>query len=237
MRRIPSTELLDTDSGTPAEIAASLADLRMINRWFGGTETTVQLVEHSAQNGNAPGTHLPSDHGSPSSTRARFSLLEVASGSGYVPRVAKERLAERGIDVDCTFLDRAPSHVRNGGRSVAGDALHLPFGDDCFDLVSSTLFAHHLCPEDFVQFVNESLRVCRLAVLINDLIRSPLHLALVYSGFPLYRSRLTRNDAPASVRQAYTQDEVRDLLRRTHASRIEIRSYYLYRMGVIAWKK
>ncbi len=226
MRRIPSIELLDTDSGTPAEIAASLADLRMINRWFGGTGTTVQLVEHIAQNGNRPG-----------SSSSRLSLLEVASGSGYVPRVAKERLAERGIDLDFTLLDRAASHVGNGGFSVAGDALHLPFGDDCFDLISSTLFAHHLSPEDFVQFVNEGLRVCRVAVLINDLIRSPLHLALVYSGFPLYRSRLTRNDAPASVRQAYTQDEMRDLLRRTRAARVDIRSYYLYRMGVIAWKK
>jgi ubiquinone/menaquinone biosynthesis C-methylase UbiE len=193
----------------------------------------VQLVEHIAQNGNTPGIPARSDHHRRGSTPFRFSLLEVAAGSGYVPRVAKERLAARGIALDFTLLDRAASHVGNGGRSVAGDALHLPFGDDCFDLISSTLFAHHLCPEDFVQFVNESLRVCRVAVLINDLIRSPLHLALVYSGFPLYRSRLTRNDAPASVRQAYTQE----LLRRTHAARLEIRSYYLYRMGVIAWKK
>src|SRR5947199_5866128 len=37
--------------------------------------------------------------------------------------------------------------------------------------------------------------------LINDLVRSWLHLAFVYTGMPLYRSRLTRHDAPASVRQ------------------------------------
>ena len=59
---------------------------------------------------------------------------------------------------------------------------------------------------------------------------------MVYSGFPLYRSRVTRNDAPASVRQAYTLDEMREMLRRTNAARVEIDSYYLYRMGVIAWK-
>ena len=237
MRRIPTTELLDTDSGTPAEIAASLADLRMINRWFGGTETTVQLLEHIAQDGNAAAKKPRSDHGRRGSTQFHFSLLEVASGSGYVPRAAKDRLAPRGIDLDFTLLDRCASHMGNGARSVAGDVLHLPFADSSFDLISSTLFAHHLGPDELVQFVNESLRVCRLAVLINDLIRSPLHLALVYSGFPLYRSRLTRNDAPASVRQAYTLDEIRDLLRRTNAARVQIRSYYLYRMGVIAWKK
>jgi len=84
--------------------------------------------------------------------------------------------------------------------------------------------------------VNEGLRVCRRAVIINDLIRHPVHLAMVLAGSPLYRSRLTRHDAPASVRQAYTIDEMRDMLRGTTAARVEISRHYLFRMGVIVWK-
>ena len=225
MKRIPTLELLDTDAGTPAEVAASLADLRRINRWFGGTGTTVQLVQRVAQGCGAPVTPVS------------LSLLEVAAGSGYVPHAARDRLAQHGIRLDVTLLDRAHSHVGNGGSSVVSDALTLPFRDSSFDLVSSVLFAHHLFPDELVQFVEESLRVCRKAVLINDLIRNPIHLALVYSGYPLYRSRLTRNDAPASVRQAYTQAEMREILHRTNAARVEIDSYYLYRMGVIVWKQ
>ena len=121
-------------------------------------------------------------------------------------------------------------------RAVAGDALALPFRDASFDLLSSTLFAHHLSPQELVQFVNEALRVCRVAVLINDLVRHPLHLSLVYAGMPLYRSRLTRHDAPASVRQAYTVEEMQSLLAQTSAARVEIHRHYLFRMGVIAWK-
>ena len=120
---------------------------------------------------------------------------------------------------------------------MAGDALALPFRDASFDLVSCNLFAHHLSPEAIVEFATEALRVCRVAVLINDLVREPLHLSLVYAGLPLYRSRLTRHDAPASVRQAYTPDEMRDLLARTSAARVEIHRHYLFRMGVIAWKE
>jgi hypothetical protein len=59
----------------------------------------------------------------------------------------------------------------------------------------------------------------------------------VYAGLPLYRSRLTRHDAPASVRQAYTPEEMQVLLEQTRASRTEIHRHYLFRMGVIAWKK
>ena len=40
MKRIVTTEWLDSDKGTPAEVAASLADLRGINRRFGGVATT-----------------------------------------------------------------------------------------------------------------------------------------------------------------------------------------------------
>jgi hypothetical protein len=165
-----------------------------------------------------------------------LSLLEVAAGSGDVARGTQHFLAQRGIRMDLTLLDRIASHVGNGGRSVVGDALALPFRDSSFDLVSCGLFAHHLGPAHVVQFVREGLRVCRRALLINDLIRHPVHLALVRAGIPLYRSRLTRHDAPASVRQAYTLQEMRDLLANTGVGRVEIRTYYLFRMGVIAWK-
>jgi ubiquinone/menaquinone biosynthesis C-methylase UbiE len=120
---------------------------------------------------------------------------------------------------------------------VAGDALALPFSDGSFDLVSCCLFAHHLEPQEIVQFVNDGLRVCRIAVLINDVIRDPRHLVLVYASLPLYRSRLTHHDAPASVRRAYTIEEMNEMLRKTAAVDLQIERYPLFRMGAIAWKQ
>jgi ubiquinone/menaquinone biosynthesis C-methylase UbiE len=220
MQRVALAELLDTDSGTSAEISASLADLRRINRWFGGVSTTVSMLRRVAGELGV----------------ASISLLEVAAGSGYVPETSRRRLEHNGLRLSVTLLDRAASHLGNGAAAVVGDALTLPFPEASFDVVSSNLFAHHLAPEQLVQFLNEALRVCRHAVLTSDLIRHPLHLALVYAGFPLYRSRITRHDAPASVRQAYTTEEMRALLKQTAAARVEIKRHYSFRMGVIAWK-
>jgi len=220
MKRQPSLELLDSDAGTPREIAGSLTDLRMFNRWFGGLSCTTSLVEQVTR-----------DTGANS-----LSWLDVAAGAGYVPHTVSEQFSQRNICLNVTLLDRSVSHVGNGGRSVVGDALALPFRDDSFDLVSSQLFVHHLSPDQVVQFVHEGLRVCRRAFLINDLIRDPIHLALSYAGFPLYRSRITRNDAPASVRQAYTVEEMRAMLVQAGAARVEVDTCFLYRMGVIVWK-
>ena len=221
MKRIPSHELLDTDAGTPDEISGTLTDLRMFNHWFGGTSCTTRLV-------NQVVNHTKSNS---------LSWLDVAAGSGYVPHYVREGFAQRNIHLDITLLDRAASHIRNGTRAVVGDALSLPFRDSAFDFVSSELFVHHLAPDEVVRFAREALRVCRHALLINDLVRGPIHLALAYAGFPLYRSRMTRNDAPASVRQAYTVNEMKSMLNESGAARVEITTCFLYRMGVIVWKQ
>jgi ubiquinone/menaquinone biosynthesis C-methylase UbiE len=119
---------------------------------------------------------------------------------------------------------------------VSADALRLPFRESSFDLVSSSLFLHHLSPQQATEFGREALRVCRTAVLVHDLVRHPLHLALAYAGLPLYRSRITRNDAPASVWQAYTAAEVTTFFRDSGAANVQVEQRYLYRMGVLALK-
>jgi len=224
MKRVPIPELLDTDAGSPSEVAACLADLRWFNRWFGGVTTSAALVEGVARQAGA----------------RSLSMLEVACGAGYVPATVAAQLRPRGIKVEVALLDRALSHInggsRNGMPAVVGNAVALPFSDNSFDLVSSNLFTHHLSPQELLQFVKEGLRVCRTAVIINDLVRHPLHLAVVYAGLPLYRSRITRHDAPASVRQAYTEGEMGKILSQMSATRVEFMRGFLYRMGVTVWK-
>src|SRR5438045_5061439 len=132
MRRIATAEWLDTDSGTADEISASLADLRRVNRWFGGVRTTEWMLRQVARD----------------LSKGSLSVLEVASGSGDVPQICKRRLERSGVRIEITLLDRAPSHLRNGHRAVAGDALAIPSRHDSFDVVSCGLFAHHLGPGD-----------------------------------------------------------------------------------------
>jgi SAM-dependent methyltransferase len=222
MLRKNSDEILDSDQCPAAETATSLRDLCRINRWFGGVATTRTLIQRVV---SATGLK-------------RFSLLEVAAGFGEVPRAAAMQLARQGVSLDITDLDRVPSHLQRQHRALVADALTLPFRDAHFDLVSCNLFAHHLQPDQLKQFAAEALRVSRYAVLINDLIRHPLHLALVYAGFPLMRSYVSRVDGVASVRRAYIPEEMRALMVDgiESAEKVDISTHYLFRMGVIIWK-
>jgi SAM-dependent methyltransferase len=220
MKRRPIDELLDTDAGTPAEVATSIQDLLNINLWFGGVSSSVAMLQRVVAKLKRP--HL--------------SVLDVASGSGEVSRRVVSRMAEKGIQVEVTLLDRARSHLGNHFPRIVGDAVALPFADGSFDVVSSNLFVHHLSPPQLLRFAREGLRVSRTAFLINDVIRSPIHLALTYAGLPLFRSRLTRHDAPASVRQAYTPQEIREILHDAPDSSLEIFRHYLFRMNLLFWK-
>ena len=222
MHRVSTQEILDSDACPPIEVEASLRDICRINRWFGGIATTRSLIERVSS-----GTG-----------RKHFSVLEVAAGFGEVSKLAGRQLASKGITLDVTDLDRVGTHLLRGNRAVVADALALPFQDNTFDVVSCSLFAHHLEPDELARFTHEALRVTRCAVLINDLVRHPLHVALVYAGFPLMRSYVSRVDGLASVRRAYVPDEMQQILNSgtQRDARVEISRHFLFRMGVIAWK-
>jgi ubiquinone/menaquinone biosynthesis C-methylase UbiE len=221
MKRVVIPELLDSDAGTPREISDSLADLRMINRFFGGARTMAGLLREIADRRRLKA----------------ISWLDVAGASGDIATLATEALAEKGIALKPVLLDRSAAHLNGKFPSVCGDALALPFRDNSFDVVGSSLFVHHLEPPEIAAFMRAALRVARHAVVINDLIRHPVHLALIYAGRAIYRSRLTRHDAVASVRRAYTVEEIRNILSQTGVAEIEIKRFFLFRMGVIAWKR
>ena len=234
MQRIDAPEILDSDACSPADVETSMRDLGMVNRWFGGVATTQKMLERVVQ----------------ASGMKRFSLLEVAAGSGEVPKMVQQRLARRGITLEVTLLDRARTHLpeKNGNgknciprsQGVVADALALPFADGAFDLISCSLFAHHLNARPLAQFIREGLRVSRRALLINDLIRHPVHLALVYASFPIMHSRVAWQDGLTSVRRAYVPEEIRSVISSAFPpgtkAQIEIARSYLFRMGLIVWK-
>ena len=82
MKRIATAELLDSDAGTPREIAASLRDLDRINIWFGGDRASASMIRSIAQR----------------TGKTDLTLLEVAAGSGRSARRVAEFVRRQGIN-------------------------------------------------------------------------------------------------------------------------------------------
>jgi ubiquinone/menaquinone biosynthesis C-methylase UbiE len=224
MKRVVIPELLDSDSGTPKEIQDSLADLSTINRYFGGHRTTCRLLGEVARRAG----------------KTNLTFLDVGGGTGDFVQAIDHDLRRDGLQLRATVLDRIPAHLSNESRNglfrISGDALTLPFREQSYDVVGSNLFCHHLEPEQLVRFIDEALRVSKIGVIVNDLRRNYFHLVAIYAGFLFYRSRMTRHDAPASVRRAYTATEWKSLVSQSKASKITIDHHYFQRLGIIAWR-
>jgi demethylmenaquinone methyltransferase / 2-methoxy-6-polyprenyl-1,4-benzoquinol methylase len=92
-------------------------------------------------------------------------LLDVATGTGGLPRA----LAARGARPrEAVALDRSTSMLAVAAARLPpdwslrrGDAKHLPFPDQSFDLVSACYLLHLLGPEDRIQVLTEIARVLR----------------------------------------------------------------------------
>src|SRR6516164_7872287 len=95
MKRRPTTELLDSDAGTPAEVAGSLRDLGWFNRWFGGVSTVRDLI-----NGVVRGR-----------SGQELSVLDVACGAGYLARRLEEEFHHKGVRLRFALLDRSSAHL------------------------------------------------------------------------------------------------------------------------------
>jgi SAM-dependent methyltransferase len=209
-------ELLDGDDLDPQLLAGNLREIRLINRYLGWNAASVRLVEQLAREAGL----------------CRFRYLDVATGSGDLPRAVLQRAARLGWEVDVAALDYSPTvlaaardYLRDALITLyQGDARALPFPDRHFDVVSFALALHHFTPDEAAQILRELARVARHAWLVVDAERSlPAYLG-VRAMRLLLRNPLTRHDAPASVLRAYTLPELRGILDRAglhqaHAAR------------------
>jgi ubiquinone/menaquinone biosynthesis C-methylase UbiE len=212
MLRLDTPELLDEHDAPVADMERSLRDLRRINRWLGGIAIYRRLLRR----------HGPAR--SVLDLGAGTGDLLSSLGSGF--RVALDFKIDHLLRID----DRAI-------RRVVGDAHALPFRDSAIDVVTSAHFFHHFSPEENAAILGEALRVVRRGVVVNDTRRSWMPLAFVklISWLRLV-GRITRFDAPASVRRGYVPEEVREIAQQTRAARSEVVTAFPFRWGLLLWK-
>ncbi len=95
------------------------------------------------------------------------SVLDVGCGTGTLLReiVRRESSARvTGLDADPAILEIASRKLANAGTAcelVQSNSTQMPFADDAFDHVVSTLFFHHLRREDKRNTIEEIMRVLR----------------------------------------------------------------------------
>lgn len=108
--------------------------------------------------------------------RSAKSILDVASGTGTLSRSISRALPAakvHGVDGDADMVRRAERLAVKEGSGVVytqGFAQELPYDNESFDVVTSSLFFHHLMSDSKSLALNEISRVLKPhgVLLISD---------------------------------------------------------------------
>lgn len=198
-RRTNATELLDGGGLSRSEVAGNLADLARLNRLPGGVGASIAGVRQLV-----------------GETHDAARILDAgAGGADMALAFARLGWVTTAIDTqpDVVWIARRATDHEPRITVIEADVRQLPFDDATFDVAHASLVAHHLEPDELVAALRGLRRVARRGVVINDLRRGLLPLAATVGGvLALARSPVTRADALASVRRAYTLAELDRLL-------------------------
>ncbi len=199
------------------ELESNLRDIERANRWLGGVAPVRAAV-------------LGCD--------AR-SVLDVGCGGGDIARAIVPAARTRGHDVSVTCVDISDqilqiARARTFSPAIAfvqADAMALPFASSSFDVVMCNLALHHFDERSAVRLLQEMRRVAGRVPLVCDLRRSVAgYLGTWALSRVATRNRLTRHDAPLSVRRAYTPVEVLSLARNAGWRNPSVRPTAYFRM-------
>ena len=201
---------MDDPAIDPEEHAQALLGLARLNRFTGVAGLMYRYVRR-----------LTKSQQSSSCSPRPLRILDVASGGGDVPVDWARRAKRDGIEIQVTLLDISSVAIEQQQRlaelhgvevnSIQVNCLTEPLPTG-FDLVTNSLFMHHLEVEDAAHMLRQMRAATDNAILVCDLERSRLNVGLVaFAGRVLSRSKVVHHDGPQSVRGAFTRSEFAEL--------------------------
>jgi len=195
---------MDRPQPVTAELEADLHNLRQLNRYFG----SYRLIEHFLRRWLRP--------------RSRMRILDLATGSGDIPRLVVDYARTIDAEVSVDAVDQQPSTLEIARRlSVAYPEIEfveddvLAFDREPYDVVLCSLALHHFAEPDAVKLLQRCRELSKRHVLVADLRRGWFATIGVFLLTALFfRAPMTRTDARLSAERAFSFAEFSSLARR-----------------------
>lgn len=186
MRQSFETEILDRGGVPEQEVERAYRDLVRIHRFLGDTHAVISAARRN-----------------PVAVRR---IMDIGCATGGVLRHIQARLGGEAVGVDLN----PPANVDVPFPILRADAIRDPLPSA--DLAFSMYMVHHLAPDEIAALIQNVGRSCRRLILL-DLVRHPLPLALFRLFVAPFVSPIVVADGPASIRRAYTPDELSRIAR------------------------
>lgn len=185
----------------PASLEAALTGLARLNAISFSNGPLWRVIEAESAHADQP-----------------LRVLDIACARGDWVLWAAARAERCGVPARFAGCDINPHAIDLATRAAAAQrlsctffthhALRDPLAGD-YDVLVASLFLHHLGDADAESLLRRMAAAAKRTVVVNDLVRSGLNLALVGAASRLLtRSPVVHTDAVLSVRAALTRTEL-----------------------------
>src|SRR5215471_1518636 len=195
-------EMMDREQPLSAELELDLERIRQLNRWFGSYRLILTFIRGWINPG------------------ARLRVVDLATGSGDIPRLIVDYSRSIGAMVEIDALDRQPATLEVARKLSVGypeisyiDADILKwYPAEPHDIALCTLTLHHFSNEDAVNVLRRCSALATKFVLVSDLrrglfLKGGIHVLTAF----VFREQMTRYDARLSAARAFSFSEMHDL--------------------------
>ncbi len=232
-QRSYQAELMDDLSLRGEDLRQNLDELAFINHWLGGNLVITQALQKLKKRGVLD-------------SQKPLKIADLGSGGGDNLQVMAKWCRQQGISAKLTGID-ANDFMIEYAQKKTQDFTEISyqkkdiFSDDFkasdFDIITMSLFCHHFTDTQLILLFRKLKQEAGKVVIINDLHRHPLaYQSIKFLTKALNGSYLLQNDAPLSVKRAFTKNDFSNLLRMANVKRFEIQWIWAFRFQVMFGK-
>jgi SAM-dependent methyltransferase len=197
-------ELMDRPQPLSAELERDLRNLRQLNRYFGSHAVILRFMRRWIRSGD------------------RVRIVDLATGSGDIPRLIVDLARKVGAKVQIDALDRQAATLEIAAKlsvdypeisCIEANILEWRPAEP-YEIALCSLALHHFSNEDAVRVLRRCREFSRKFVLVSDLRRGLFATIGVYLLTALiFREPMTRYDGQLSAVRAFSFTEMNELAR------------------------
>src|SRR4029450_661220 len=148
-------EMMDRDQPPSAELERDLERIRQLNRWFGSYRLVLSFVRNWVK------------------PAAKLHVVDLATGSGDIPRLIVDYARKINATVAIDAVDRQPATLEIA-RKLSADYPEISYREanvlewtssEPYDITLCTLALHHFSNEDAARLLRRWCQVSRKFVL------------------------------------------------------------------------